>query len=145
MEVQIGPFDPALDIQARDYYAGVQREAQLLALQPDAPPRRYDELIGRLRAGFPATAVTEVIDRAYLAGEATFTATIVLPDELVDAALHACDELEGLLGELDRWAADPEVQLLPAPAEVRAYVIAFLAQARAQLQAFQANTATPPD
>lgn len=69
-----------------------------------------------------------------------------------DPALHirthdytACDQLEALIDELDRWAADPEVQLLPAPPEVRAYPKRYLAQARQQLhQAHPPSPAVPP-
>ena len=135
MELRVGPFDPALHIRARDHYLAVQREAQLLRLQPDTPPRRYDELVARLRAQFGQSPVDQIVDRAYTAGEATFTVTRTIPDELVPAALAACDELEALLGDLERWAADARMNLLEAPAEVRAYATAYLAQARTQLQA----------
>lgn len=130
----MGPFDPALHIRSRDHYEAVRREAQLIAMQPDAPPARFTQLVERLRRQFPPSPVDEVADRAYLAGEPTFVARFTLPDELAAAALEACDELEALLEELDRWAAT-EVQLLEAPADVRRYRSAYLAQARAQLQA----------
>ena len=61
------------------------------------------------------------------------------------AAITACDQLEALADELDRWAADPEVQLLPAPPDVRAYLKRYLAQARQQLQqAGPPSRAVPP-
>jgi hypothetical protein len=133
MELELGPFDPALHIRSRDHYEAVRREAQLIAMQPDAPPARFAQLVERLRRQFPPSPVDEVADQAYLAGEPTFVARFALPDELAAAALEACDELEALLEELDRWAAT-ELQLLEAPPDVRRYRTAYLAQARAQLQ-----------
>jgi hypothetical protein len=134
MELEVGPFDPALHIKSRDHYEAVRREAQLLALGPDAPPARFEELLQRLTSQFPPSPVDEVADRAYLAKEPSFAVRVSLPDELVPAALEACDQLEALLDELDRWAASEAVQLLEAPEEVRRYRQAYLAQARAQLQ-----------
>ncbi|HEV3465016.1 MAG TPA: hypothetical protein VG846_13685, partial [Actinomycetota bacterium] len=64
----------------------------------------------------------------------SFSVRYSLPDELVPAALKACDQLEALLDELDRWAATDAVQLLEVPEDVRRYRQAYLAQARAQLQ-----------
>jgi hypothetical protein len=134
MELEVGPFDPALHIKSRDHYEAVRREAQLLALGPDAPPARFEKLLQRLTSQFPPSPVDEVADRAYLAKEPSFAVRVRLPDELVPAALEACDQLEALLDELDRWAASEAVQLLEAPEEVRRYRQAYLAQARAQLQ-----------
>jgi hypothetical protein len=99
----------------------------------------------RLEQQFPPSQVEKTADAAYQAGEATFTATVELADELVPAAITACDQLEALLDELDRWAGDPEVQLLPAPLEVRAYLKRYLAQARQQPhQAGPPSRAVPP-
>jgi hypothetical protein len=139
MELEVGPFDPALHIRSRDHYEAVRREAQLLAMQPEAPPARFVRLVERLAHQFPPTPVDELADQAYLAGEPTFVARFSLPDELVPAALEACDELEALLDELDRWTAT-EMRLLEVPADVRRYREAYLAQARAQLQRAQGAT-----
>jgi hypothetical protein len=134
MELEVGPFDPALHIKSRDHYEAVRREAQLLALSPDAPPARFEQLLARLASQFPRSPVDDVADRAYLAKEPTFAVRVTLPDELVPAALEACDELEALLDDLDRWAGTAPVQLLEAPEDVRRYRKAYLAQARAQLR-----------
>ena len=145
MQLTIGPSDPALHIRTRDHYQAVLRETKLLVLQHDTPPRRLEALGARLEQQFPPSQAEETADAAYEAGEATFTATVELPDELVPAAITACDQLEALLDELDRWAADPAVQLLPAPPEVRAYLKRYLAQARQQLhQAGPPSRAVPP-
>jgi hypothetical protein len=135
MELEVGPFDPALHIRSRDHYEAVRREAQLLALAPEAAPARLEELVGRLSRQFPASPVDEVADRAYLAREPSFVARYALPDELVPAALDACDEIEDLLDEFDRWANDEGVQLLEAPEDIKRYRKAYLDQVRAQLQA----------
>ena len=133
MEFEVGPFDPALHIRSRDHYEAVRREAQLVALAPEAPPARFTELLDRVGRQFPRSPVDDVADQAYLAREPTFTVRFTLPDELVPAALAACDELEVLLDELDGWAETAKVQLLAAPEDVRRYRKAYLAQARAQL------------
>ena len=130
----MGPFDPALHIRSRDHYEAVRREAQLVALAPDAPPARFNQLIDRLTSQFPRSPVDDVADQAYLAKEPTFVVRFTLPDELVPAALAACDELEGLLDELDRWAGTGVVGLLEAPEDVKRYRAAYLDQARAQLK-----------
>jgi hypothetical protein len=134
MELEVGPFDPALHIRSRDHYEAVRREAQLVALAPDAPPARFNQLIDRLTSQFPRSPVDDVADQAYLAKEPTFVVRFTLPDELVPAALAACDELEGLLDELDRWAGTGVVGLLEAPEDVKRYRAAYLDQARAQLK-----------
>ena len=77
----------------------------------------------------------EVADRAYLARERSFQVRFALPDELVPAALAACDQLEELLDEFDRWAAAEGVQLLEAPEDIKRYRKAYLDQVRSQLQA----------
>jgi hypothetical protein len=135
MELEVGPFDPALHIKSRDHYEAIRREAQLVALQPDAPPRRLDELVERLRRQFPRSPADEVAEQAYMAGEPTFTVRFSVPDELVPAALDACDELAALIDELDRWTGTSDLGLLEAPEDVKRYRSEFLAQTRAQLQA----------
>jgi hypothetical protein len=134
MELEVGPFDPALHIKSRDHYEAIRREAQLAALQPDAPPRRLTELVGRLRGQFPRSPVDEVAEQAFTAGEPTFTARFTVPDELVPAALDACDQLEALMEELDRSARGGEHGLLEAPEDVKRYRSEYLAQTRAQLR-----------
>jgi hypothetical protein len=49
------------------------------------------------------------------------------------AAVQACDELAGLLEELDQWVHDKLANLLEAPEDVKRYRAAYLAQAREQL------------
>ena len=131
----MGPFDPALHIRSRDHYEAVRREAQLLALAPEAAPARLESLVERLSRQFPRSPVDEVADRAYLAKEPTFTVRYTLPDELVPVALDACDQIERLLDEFDQWARSEEVRLLETPEDVRRYRTAYLGQVRAQLEA----------
>ena len=133
MELEVGPFDPAVHIKTRDHYEAVQREAQLVALEQDAPPRRLVELVERLRRQFPRSRTDEVAERAFVAGRPTFTVRVSIPDKLVPAALQACDELEALMEELDRWAGAGRLDLLEAPEEVKRYRAELLAQTRAQL------------
>ena len=64
MELEVGPFDPALHIRSRDHYEAVRREAQLLSLAPEAAPARLEDLIARLTRQFPPNPVDEVADRA---------------------------------------------------------------------------------
>jgi hypothetical protein len=135
MELEVGPFDPALHIRSRDHYEAVRREAQLLALAPEAAPARLEELTTRLSQQFPRSPVDEIADQAYLAGQPTFSARSTLPDELVPVALDACDQLEDLLDEIDRWAQSESVQLLEAPDDIKRYRKAYLDQVRAQLKA----------
>jgi hypothetical protein len=134
MELQVGPFDPALHIRSRDHYEAVRREAQLLSLAPEAAPARLEDLVQRLGQQFPPSPVDEVADQAYLAKEPAFAVRYDLPDELVPAALAACDEIEELLDEFDRWADAEGVQLLEAPEDIKRYRKAYLDQVRAQLQ-----------
>ena len=134
MELEVGPFDPALHIRSRDHYEAVRREAQLLSLAPEAAPARFEELIDRLSRQFPPSPVDEVADRAYLAREPSFGVRYDLPDELVPAALVACDEIEELLDEFDRWSGAEGVRLLEAPEDIKRYRQAYLDQVRAQLQ-----------
>lgn len=131
----MGPYDPALHIRSRDHYEAVRREVQLLSLSPEAAPARLEELVDRLTRQFPRNPVDDVADRAYLAKQPSFSARYILPDELVPAALKACDELEDLLDAIDRWAETESVQLLEAPEEVRRYRKAYLDQVRVQLKA----------
>ena len=135
MELQVGPFDPALHIKSRDHYEAVRREAQLLALAPEAAPARLEDLVRRLSRQFPPSPVDEIADQAYLAKQSSFVARYALPDDLVPAALDACDRLEDLLDEFDRWANAEGVQLLEAPDDIRRYRKAYLDQVRTQLQA----------
>ena len=131
----MGPFDPALHIRSRDHYEAVRREAQLLALAPEAAPTRLEELVDRLSHQFPRSPVDEVADRAYLAKQPSFAVRYTLPDELVPAALDACDQIEELLDEFDRWADAEGVQLLEAPDDIKRYRKVYLDQVRAQLKA----------
>ena len=131
----MGPFDPALHIRSRDHYEAVRREAQLLAIAPDTAPARFEQLVDRLVRQFPRSPVDDIAERAYLAREPSFAVRYALPDELVPAALDACDELERLLDDFDRWAHAEGVQLLEAPDDVKRYRKAYLDQVRAQLQA----------
>ena len=135
MKLEVGPFDPALHIRSRDHYEAVRREAQLLALAPEAAPARLDELITRLSQQFPRSPVDEVADQAYLAEQPSFSVRYTLPDELVPVALDACDQLEDMLDEIDRWAEAESVQLLEAPDDIRRYRKAYLDQVRVQLKA----------
>jgi hypothetical protein len=135
MELEVGPFDPALHIRSRDHYEAVRREAQLLSLAPEAAPARLEDLVDRLSGRFPPSPVDEVADRAYLAKEPSFRIRYTLPDELVPAALDACDEIEELLDEFDLWARTEDVRLLEAPEDIRRYRKAYLEQVRAQLAA----------
>ena len=131
----MGPYDPALHIRSRDHYEAVRREAQLLALAPETAPARFEKLIDRLSRQFPRSPVDEVADQAYLSREPSFAVRYTLPDELVPAALDACDELEELLDEFDRWADAEGVRLLEAPDDVKQYRKVYLGQVRAQLKA----------
>ena len=134
MELEVGPFDPALHIRSRDHYEAVRREAQLLSLAPEAAPARLEELVDRLSRQFPSSPVDQVADKAYLANQPSFSVRYTLPDELVPAALAACDEIEDLLDEFDRWADAESVRLLEAPDDIKRYRKAYLDQVRDQLQ-----------
>ena len=135
MELEIGPFDPAVHIRMLDHYEAVRREIRMLQLQAGEPPARLEELANRLAAQFPRSNVDEIAERAYQAGEPEFVARASMPDGLVAAAVQACDELVVLLEELDDWVHDKQVNLLEAPEDVKRYRAAYLAQAREQLQA----------
>jgi hypothetical protein len=133
MELIVGPFDPALHVRSRDHYEAVRREAQLLDLQSDAAPRRLDELNERHFNRLVDAQVDPVVDGAYLDHLPSFSIRLVIPDEQVPALLAACDELERLLEELDRWAHGSELAILEPSQDVKAYRLAFLAQLRGQL------------
>jgi hypothetical protein len=135
MELEVGPFDPALHIRSRDHYEAVRREAQLLSLAPEAAPARLEQLVQQLIQQFPRSPVDDIADQAYLAKEPSFAVRFDLPDELVPAALDACGQLEALLDEIDRWADSDGVQLLESPEDVKRYRKAYLDQMRAQLLA----------
>jgi hypothetical protein len=135
VELEIGPFDPAVHVRMLDHYEAVRREIRMLQLQPGEPPARLEELANRLAAQFPRSNVDEIAERAYQAGEPEFVARASMPDDLVAAAVQACDELVVLLEELDDWVHDKQVNLLEAPEDVKRYRAAYLAQAREQLQA----------
>jgi hypothetical protein len=134
MELVVGPFDPVLHIRSRDHYEAVRREAQLLSLGPEAAPGRLEDLVAQLSRQFPRSPVDDVADQAYLAQAPSFAVRYALPDDLVPAALAACDEIEELLDEFDRWADDEGVRLLEAPEDIKRYRKAYLDQVRAQLQ-----------
>ena len=131
----MGPFDPTLHIRSRDHYEAVRREAQLLSLAPEAAPARLEDLVDRLSGKFPPSPVDEVADRAYLDNEPSFSARWTLPDELVPAALDACEAIEELLDEFDLWARTEDVRLLEAPDDIKRYRKAYLDQVRGQLTA----------
>jgi hypothetical protein len=76
-----------------------------------------------------------VAEQAFMAGEPTFTVRFTVPDDLVPAALDACDEVEALMEDLDRSARSGELGLLEAPEDVKRYRTEYLAQTRAQLRA----------
>ena len=131
----MGPFDPALHVRSRDHYEAVRREAQLLALAPEAAPARLEDLVDRLSRQFPPSPVDEVADHAYVAEQPSFVARYALPDELVPAALDALQQIQDLLDEFDRWAEAEGVRLLEAPEDIKRYRTAYLDQVRTQLRA----------
>jgi hypothetical protein len=124
MELEVGPFDPALHIRSRDHYEAVRREAQLLALAPEAAPARLEKLVEQLSGQFPRSPTDDVADQAYLANAPSFSVRFSMPDQLED-----------LLDEIDRWADAESVRLLEAPDDVKRYRKAYLDQVRAQLTA----------
>jgi hypothetical protein len=129
----VGPFATALHIRSRDHHRAICREAALLDLPPDSPPRRWEAAVGRFYARLHLGPVTEVVDRAFEAGEPAFAVDVTVPDEQVPAALAACEELHGLLDGLERWARQSDADVLALPEDVRGYYAAFLAQASARL------------
>ena len=133
MRLRVGPFDTALHVRSRDHHRAICREAALLDLPPDSPPRRWESAVGHFYARLGLGPVTEVVDRAFEAGEPEFAADVTVPDEQVPAALEACLELEDLLDDVGRWARESDADVLSVPEDVHAYYAAFVAQARAQL------------
>jgi hypothetical protein len=135
MRLTVGPFDTVLHVRSRDHYLAICREAALLDLPPDSPPRRWEAAVGRLYTRLGLAPVTEVVDRAFQAGEPRFAADLTVPDEQVPAALETCLELDRLLSELPRWARQSDADVLSIPEDVHTYYAAFVAQARSQLEA----------
>jgi hypothetical protein len=135
MRLTVGPFDTALHVRSRDHHRAICREAALLELPPDSTPRRWEAAVSRFSARLALAPVTEAVDRAFQAGEPQFAADVTLPDEQVPAALETCLELDRLLSELSRWARQSDADVLAVPEDVHAYYAAFVAQARAQLEA----------
>jgi hypothetical protein len=135
MRLTVGPYDTALHVRSRDHHRAICREAALLELPPDSTPRRWEAAVGRFYARLALAPVTEAVDRAFQAGEPQFAADVTLPDEQVPAALETCLELDRLLCELSRWAQQSDADVLSLPEDMHAYYAAFVAQARAQLEA----------
>jgi hypothetical protein len=135
MRLTVGPFDTALHVRSRDHHRAICREAALLDLPPDSTPRRWEAAVGRFYARLALAPVTEVVDRAFQAGDPRFAADVTVADEQVPAALETCLELDRLLGELSRWARQSDADMLSLPEDVHAYYAAFVAQARSQLEA----------
>jgi hypothetical protein len=131
----VGPFDTALHVRSRDHHRDICREAALLELPPDSPPRRWETAVSRFYARLALAPVTEAVDRAFQAGEPRFAADVTVPDEQVPAALETCLELDRLLYELSRWARQSDADVLSLPEDVHAHYVAFVAQARGQLEA----------
>jgi hypothetical protein len=130
----MGPFDTALHIRSRDHHRAICREAALLDLPPDSPPRRWEAAVGRFYTRLRLGPVTEAVDRAYRGGEPRFTTDLTVPDEGVPEALASCLELDRLLGDVGRWARESDAEVLSLPEDLHAYYTAFVAQARRQLE-----------
>jgi hypothetical protein len=138
MEVRLGPFDPALHVRSRDHYEAVRREVRLRELGNDGVASGLKELLAEIsRSVGSALPVTDAVDRAFVAGTPTFTATITIPDDRVAFVLGALDDFERLLDELDRYANQGGGELLPAPEDVKRYRRDYIAQIRAQLQSVE--------
>jgi hypothetical protein len=135
MRLRVGPFDTALHVRSRDHHRAICREAALLDLPPDSPPRCWESAVGRFYARLGLGPVTEVVDRAFEAGEPEFAADVTVPDEQVPAALEVCLELDRLLDDVGRWTRESDADVLSVPEDVHAYYAAFVAQARTQLEA----------
>jgi len=135
MRLTVGPFDTALHVRSRDHHRAICREAALLELPPDSPPRRWEAAVGRFYVRLALAPVTDAVDRAFQAGEPRFAADVTVPDEQMPAALETCLELDRLLDELSRWARQSDADVLSLPEDVHAYYAAFVAQARSQLEA----------
>jgi hypothetical protein len=50
VKLEVGPFDPAVQVRSRDRYEAIRREIKLLQLLPDDPPARLEDLAQRLAA-----------------------------------------------------------------------------------------------
>jgi HEAT repeat protein len=135
MELRLGPFDPALHVRSRDHYEAVRREAQLMELGSREATPDLDELLEDMAKQFGVPPIDRAADRAYLAGERSVEVTMTVPDEQVGALLRACDELERLLDELDRWTEASGADFLEAPGDVKRYRRAYIGQIRSQLGA----------
>jgi hypothetical protein len=135
MELRLGPFDPALHVRSRDHYEAVRREAQLMELSSREATPDLDELLEDMAKQFGVPPIDHAADRAYLAGEQSVEVTMTVPDERVGALLRACDELERLLDELDRWTEASGTDFLEAPEDVKRYRRSYIGQIRSQLGA----------
>jgi hypothetical protein len=135
MRLRVGPFDTALHVRSRDHHRAICREAALLDLPPGSPPRRWESAVGSFYAQLRLGPVTEVVDRAFEAGEPAFAVEVTVPDEQVPAALETCVELDRLLDDVGRWARESDADVLSVPEDVHAYYAAFVAQVRGQLEA----------
>lgn len=134
MELRLGPFDPTLHVRSRDHYEAVRREAQLVELGGRQAFTDLDDLLARMAGQLGTLPVDDAVDRAFLAGEPTFTAVLTVPDDHAPSILSACDLLERLLQELDRWVRETAGNLLDAPDDVKRYRRACIDQIREQLQ-----------
>jgi hypothetical protein len=138
MEVRVGPFDPALHVRSRDHYEALRREVRLKELGDNDAASGLDELLAEMsRSVGAAVPVNDAVDRAFVEGASTFTATITVPDDRVPYLLEAFDEVERLLDELDSYSGQGGGELLPAPEDVKRYRREYMAQVRAQLRALQ--------
>jgi hypothetical protein len=138
MEVRLGPFDPALHVHSRDHYEALRREVRLQELGGSGVASGLDELLAEMsRSVGAAVPVNDVVDRAYMEGASSFTATITVPDDRVPFLLDAINEVERLLDELDGYAGEGGGELLPAPEDVKRYRREYFAQVRSQLRAVQ--------
>lgn len=133
MELRLGPFDPALHVRSRDHYEAVRREAQLVELATRGQAPDLDELLEDMARQLGIQPLDSAVDRAYLAGEPSVVVTLSVPEERVAAVLRACDELERLLDELDRWAQASDAGFLETPDDVRHHRRTYIAQIRLQL------------
>jgi hypothetical protein len=134
MELRLGPFDPALHVRSRDHYEAVRREARLVELGGRQASPDLDELLARMAGQLGRLPIDEAADRAFLAGEPSFTTTMTVPDDQVPSILSACDGLERVLQELDRWVCETGADVLEAADDVKRYRRAYIHQIRAQLQ-----------
>jgi hypothetical protein len=142
MELRLGPFDPALHVRSRDHYEAVRREAQLMELGSREATPDLDELLDDMATQLGVQLIDGAVDRAYLAGEPSVTVTMTVPDERVMAVLRACDELERLLDDLDRWTEASGIDFLEAPGDVKRYRRAYISQIRGQLGASRTGSSS---